>query len=359
MKYTTINIQGNLISEEILQKIESGEAQGQKVTDYGFEPGSNIRSEIEYAWSRIKLDWKHFSDKTQNLPASDPYGTTLSRKWMEQFLSSIGFDLSKTKIGLQGDNNQNYTISHVAENLSQLPVHIVGFIEPNNPDKNTLDVKTSGGTSRFSPHATMQEYLNVTEHVYGIAANGLFLRLIRDSGRLIKLTYVEFDLKRMLDEDKYSEFTLLYRLLHATRFPRTQTEADQCFLEKYYQDSIETGNRIRDGLSLAVKESLLALGNGFLQHESNSALREKIQSGQLSSKDYYRQLLRIIYRFLFLMVTEERDLVYDPEDKTKATQRLKKVYLQYYSIARLRKLCENRYVYESQFNDLCWSVCVT
>jgi hypothetical protein len=352
MKYTTINIQGNLISEEILQKIESGEAQGQKVTDYGFEPGSNIRSEIEYAWSRIKLDWKHFSDKTQNLPASDPYGTTLSRKWMEQFLSSIGFDLSKTKIGLQGDNNQNYTISHVAENLSQLPVHIVGFIEPNNPDKNTLDVKTSGGTSRFSPHATMQEYLNVTEHVYGIAANGLFLRLIRDSGRLIKLTYVEFDLKRMLDEDKYSEFTLLYRLLHATRFPRTQTEADQCFLEKYYQDSIETGNRIRDGLSLAVKESLLALGNGFLQHESNSALREKIQSGQLSSKDYYRQLLRIIYRFLFLMVTEERDLVYDPEDKTKATQRLKKVYLQYYSIARLRKLCENRYVYESQFNDL-------
>lgn len=352
MKYTTINIQGNLISEEILQKIESGEAQGQKVTDYGFEPGSNIRSEIEYAWSRIKLDWKHFSDKTQNLPASDPYGTTLSRKWMEQFLSSIGFDLSKTKSGLQGDNNQSYTISHVAENLSQLPVHIVGFIEPNNPDKNTLDIKTSGGTSRFSPHATMQEYLNVTEHVYGIAANGLFLRLIRDSGRLIKLTYVEFDMKRMLDEDKYSEFTLLYRLLHATRFPRTQTEADQCFLEKYYQDSIETGNRIRDGLSLAVKESLLALGNGFLQHENNAALREKIQSGQLSSKDYYRQLLRIIYRFLFLMVTEERDLVYDPEDKTEATQRLKKVYLQFYSIARLRKLCENRYVYESQFNDL-------
>lgn len=352
MKYTTINIQGNLISEEILQKLESGEAHGQKVTDFGFEPGANIRSEIEYAWSRIKLDWKHFFDKSQNLSVSDPYGTTLSRKWMEQFLSSIGFELSKPKTGLQGDNNQSYTISHVADNLSQLPVHIVGFIEPNNPDKNTLDVKTSGGTSRFSPHATMQEYLNVTEHVYGIAANGMFLRLIRDSGRLIKLTYVEFDLKRMLDEDKYSEFTLLYRLLHATRFPRTQAEADQCFLEKYYQDSIETGNRIRDGLSLAVKESLLALGNGFLQHESNAELREKIQSGQLSSKNYYRQLLRIIYRFLFLMVTEERDLVYNPDDKTEETQRLKKVYLQFYSIARLRKLCENRYVYERQFNDL-------
>jgi hypothetical protein len=352
MKYTCINIQGNLISEEILQKVESGEAQGQLATDFGLEPGSNIRSEIEYAWSRIKLDWKHFNDKGQNLPASDPYGTTLSRKWMEQFISSLGFDLSRSKSGLLGDNNHSYTISHTAENLDHLPIHIVGFSEPSNPDKNTLDIKTSGGTSKFSPHGTMQEYLNVTENIYGIATNGLFLRLIRDSGRLIKLTYVEFDIKRMMDEDKYSEFTLLYRLLHASRFPRNKAEADQCLLEKYYQDSIETGNRIRDGLSLAVKESLVALGKGFLQHESNTLLREKIQAGTLSSKDYYRQLLRIIYRFLFLMVTEERDLVYDPEDKSEATQRLKKFYLQFYSIARLRKLSESHYVYEAQFNDL-------
>ena len=352
MKYTTINIQGNLISEEILQKIEKAEAQGQLATDFGFDPGSNIRSEIEYAWSRIKLDWKNFNNKSQILPASDPYGTSLSRKWMEQFLSSIGFDLSRQKSSLIGDNNQSYSISNTAENIDNLPVHIVGFIEPSHPDKNTLDIKTSGGTTRFSPHGTMQEYLNVTEHIYGIATNGLYLRLIRDCGRLIKLTYVEFDIKRMMDEDKYSEFTLLYRLLHASRFPRNKAEADQCLLEKYYQDSIETGNRIRDGLSKAVKLSLEALGNGFIQHESNIVLREKIKSGDLSSKDYYRQLLRVIYRFLFLMVTEERDLVYDPDDKTESTQKLKKIYLQFYSIARLRKLSENRYVYEAQFNDL-------
>ena len=352
MKYTCINIQGNLISEEILQKIEQAEAQGQLATDFGLEPGSNIRSEIEYAWSRIKLDWKHFNDKSQNLPTSDPYGTTLSRKWMEQFLSSLGFDLSRPKSGLLGDNNHSYTISHTAENLDHLPIHIVGFSEPSHPDKNTLDIKTSGGTSKFSPHGTMQEYLNVTENIYGIATNGLFLRLIRDSGRLIKLTYVEFDIKRMMDEDKYSEFTLLYRLLHASRFPRNKEEAEQCFLETYYKESIETGNRIRDGLSLAVKESLVALGKGFLQNENNTTLREKIQAGTLSSKDYYRQLLRIIYRFLFLMVTEERDLVYDPEDKSEITQRLKKIYLQFYSIARLRKLSESHYVYEAQFNDL-------
>src|SRR5690606_7820334 len=127
MRYTTINIQGNLLSEEILQKIESGEAQGQQATDFGFEPGTNLRSEIEYAWSRIKLDWKHFSDKSQNLPASDPYGTTLSRRWMEQFLSSLGFNHTRQKSNLIGENNQGYAISHTADNLDALPLHLVGF----------------------------------------------------------------------------------------------------------------------------------------------------------------------------------------------------------------------------------------
>lgn len=352
MRYTTINIQGNLLSEEILQKIENGDAQGQQVTDFVFELGTNLRSEIEYAWSRIKLDWKHFADKSQNLPASDPYGTSLSRKWMEQFFSSLGFTLTRQRSNLIGGNNLSYAISHTVDNLDALPIHIVGFYEPDKPDKNTLDIKTSGGTSRLSPHATVQEYLNVTEHLFGIATNGLHLRLIRDSGRLIKLTYVEFDLKRMLDEDKYSEFTLLFRLLHASRFPHNKAEADQCLLEKYYQESIESGNRIREGLSQAVKESLVALGIGFLQHEGNNALREKIRTGTLSPKEYYRQLLRIIYRFLFLMVIEERDLVYNHDDKTENTQRLKKIYWQYYSIARLRKLSEHHYVFESQFNDL-------
>jgi hypothetical protein len=352
MKYTTINIHGNLLSEEILQKIESGEADGQKPVDFGYEPGTNLRSEIEYTWSRIKLDWKHFSEKSTKLPASDPYGTTLSRRWMELFLNSLGFNHTRQKSNLIGGNNLGYAISHTTDNLDDLPIHIVGFNEPDRPDKNTLDIRTSGGTTRLSPHATVQEYLNVTEHLYGIATNGLHLRLIRDSGRLIKLTYIEFDLKRMLDEDKYSEFTLLFRLLHASRFPRSKAEADQCLLEKYYQDSIEAGNRIRNGLSQAVKESLLSLGNGFLQHEGNEVLREKIKQGELSSKEYYRQLLRIIYRLLFLMVTEERDLVYNPEDKSEQTQRLKDIYWQYYSIARLRKLSESRYVYESQFSDM-------
>ena len=254
MKYTTINIQGNLISEEILKNIEDGSATGQQARDFGFETGVQLRGEIEYAWSKIKLDWKHFSDRMMPLPSSDPYGTSLARKWMGNFFATLNYSLILKKASLKGDNNQSYSISHTEESLDELPVHIVGFNEPASPDRNTLDIKTSGGTSRFSPHGMMQEYLNVTENLYGMVTNGLTLRLMRDSGRLIKLVFVEFDLRRMLEEDKYSEFTILFRLLHSTRFPKNKQEAEQCPLEKYFQESIETGNRIRDGLSRAVEE---------------------------------------------------------------------------------------------------------
>lgn len=352
MNYTCINIQGNLISEDVLKKIEQGEASGQTASDFGIDSAANLRNEMEYAWSRIKLDWKYFTGKSGNLPASDPYGTTTTRKWMTGFFDALGFILVPRKSALTGGNDQSYAISHVAGNIDDLPVHIVGFHDPSNPDKNTIDIRSSGGTSRLSPHATVQEYLNVTEHLYGIAANGNLLRLMRDSGRLVKLTYLEFDLRRMLEEDKYSEFTLLFRLLHASRFPRNQQETESCLLERYYNESIESGNRIRDGLSQAVQKSLLALGNGFLSDEANEKLREKLRDGQLTPADYYRQLRRLVYRLLFLMVAEERDLVFDPAERNPEVLRKKRIYFDYYSISRLRKLSRNRYLFEARYNNI-------
>jgi hypothetical protein len=352
MKYTSINIQGNLISDDILHKIEVGEETGQQHRDFGFDSASDLRNDMEYAWSRIKLDWKHFYENAQKTPSADPYGTSMTRRWMVSFLSTLNFSLVLKRSSLTGDNNQTYAISHTAENLDELPVHIVGFHDPAHPEKITLDLKTSGGSTRLSPHGTMQEYLNVTEHLYGLVTNGFNMRLIRDSGRLIKLTYLDFDLKRMLEDDKYSEFTILYRMLHASRFPKLKAESDQCLLEKWYTDSIESGNRIRDGLSMAVKKSLVALGNGLLQTGSNYELREKLRQGTLSPKDFYRQLRRLIYRLLFLMVTEERDLIYDPDDQEPGLKQKKQIYFEFYSLARLRKLSRSRYLFDPRYTDL-------
>ena len=352
--FTSLHIQGNLISEELLKQVAEGAAPGQQAPDFGFEPGTRLSNEIEYAWSRIRLEWKRFSDKRDTLPATDSYGTTLTRRWMEDFLKALGFDLSRANQSLEGGNGQRYTISHTADNPAGLPVHIVGFKQPDadsGKEVNTLDVRSSGGTSRLSPHSTVQEYLNVTNHVYGLVTNGLQLRLLRDCGRLVKFTYIEFDLRRMLEQDQYADFTLLYRLLHCSRFGSTD-DAEGCWLEQYYKQSIETGNRIRDGLSKAVKEALMALGNGFVSHPDNDALRTALANGTLSAKDYYRELLRLVYRLLFLLVTEERDLVYDPDDKSEETARYRSLYRKFYSLDRLRRLSEHRYLYNEAYTDL-------
>lgn len=353
MAYTTIHIHGNLISEEILQQIELGQVKGQQPTDFGMANANDLREEIEYAYSRLRLDWKRFSEKAQRLPAKDPYGTSLTREWMRDFLQALGFHPHGQKTALKGDNGQFYAISHTDEERGGLPLHIVGFLDASKPDKNTLDIRSSGGTTRLSPHATLQEYLNVTEHLFGLVSNGYTLRLLRDSGRLVRLSYIEFDLRRLFDEENYSEFALLYRLLHATRFPDAPEQAENCLLESYYQDSIESGNRIRDGLSHAAKKALQLLGQGLMLHPENEELRRKIADGALTAEAFNHELLRFMYRLLFLIVTEERDLIY-PEALKNAEQ--KRIYYRYYSIMRLRKLSAGRHIREenniTQANDL-------
>ena len=66
----------------------------------------------------------------------------------------------------------------------------------------------------------MQEYLNRTEHLWGIVTNGLTLQLLRDSTFVRRQACIEFDLTAILEESRFQDFAALYQLLHRTRFPR-------------------------------------------------------------------------------------------------------------------------------------------
>ncbi|WP_322489061.1 Eco57I restriction-modification methylase domain-containing protein [Chloroflexus sp.] len=87
-----------------------------------------------------------------------------------------------------------------------------------------------------------------------------------------------------------------------------------------------------------VEQAIAVLGRGFLAHPANSALRDRLRSGQLSAQDYYRQLLRLVYRLLFLLVAEDRDVLLDPRADPAARQR----YTQYYALAGIRRFAERR-----------------
>jgi hypothetical protein len=155
-------------------------------------------------------------------------------------------------------------------------------------------------------------------------------------------------LESILRDNRFNEFSLFYRLCHRSRFPGPEAEPTECVLENYYQQSVEQGGRVREHLRDGVEKALTILGTGFLRHPDNSSLRERLTTGRLAPADYHRQLLRLIYRFLFLMVAEERGLVVSTGQ---GAERRQAIYHEHYSVSRLRERAE-QVVETSVFADL-------
>ncbi|RRR68806.1 MAG: hypothetical protein EI684_17000 [Candidatus Viridilinea halotolerans] len=226
-------------------------------------------------------------------------------------------------------SSKSYALSHGWEHV---PIHLVGC-------RVDLDRRTPGvaGAAKGTPHSLLQEALNgSSNHLWGFVTNGLRLRVLRDSVRLTRQTYVEFDLEAMFEGHVYADFVLLWLVCHQSRVEADRPEL--CWLERWSRAAHEQGSRALEQLRDGVEEAITALGCGFLRHSANGILRDRLRSGELTKQDYYRQLLRLVYRLLFLFVAEDRDLLLDPQSSPQARDR----YRRYYSLASLRRLAERR-----------------
>lgn len=340
MNYPSIRIEGAILSPDILDRLD--DAPGQQAADFGFDRNARVKDEIARAWADAQDYWRIFQRKLETLRPDSAATTETRQQWVVPLLGLLGYQLEYQSRGVEL-NGKTYAISHRVANRGQTPVHITGCREPSG-----LDRKPERAVLRMSAHAMVQEYLTLEEDLYGLVTNGRLLRLLRDSSRLVKLTYLEFDLDRIFTDGLFADFAVLFRLLHATRLPASQDAAAESLIERYHQDSLDSGSRIRDGLSRAVEQAIRDFANGFLAHPANETLRNAAASGELKPDVYYQHLLRLIYRLLFLMVIEERGLVFPPW--TAAVRR--DIYDRYYSVQRLRRLSEKRYLADRRHHDL-------
>jgi hypothetical protein len=346
LTYASINIQGNIITSEILEKIRTEDIRYQSARDFELDQTDSVRDEISLAWSLALSHWNVFKQKREKLDVTDSGTTETRNHWMKPLFSVLGYELSLDTA--EEINGKPYAISFRDNNRDKFPVHIVGINQ-------SLDSKpTTGGSS---PHALVQEYLNNQEHLYALVSNGKFLRLLRDATRLSRVSYLEWNLEQMMEEALYAEFALLYRVLHASRMPKEKDSGAESTIEFYHQEALASGSRIRDRLSKAVETSIKALANGFLKHPANEQLRAAIVGGSISSKDYYSYNLRVIYRILFLMVTEERNLVYSPS-RDAALEQKRNIYYNYYSVQRLSHLVQKAIYIDPRKTDL-WQSLLT
>jgi hypothetical protein len=347
MSRVGITVEGGLLAADFVERIAVGDESvpGQKPKDFGLEAG-RLSAEVQAAFSDIRVFWDAFKRRREHAqPPGRPAGpaargpVSLTREaWVIPLLERLDYALRFQRAGAQIDD-QRYPLSHwTGEGESATPVHIVAWNQP----------LGQRGDERRSPHALLQEYLNRSDALWGIVTNGRELRLLRNNARSSRPSYVAIDLETVLDGNLYNEFALAYRLLHRSRLPADGDEPDRCLLETWYQQGIEEGGRVRDRLRDGVKAALEILGTGFLGHPDNHALRARLERGELIDAWLYRELLNLIYRLLFLMVAEERRLLFMPALET---SRRHEVYLRWYGIGRLRERAEKRTT-ENGYNDL-------
>jgi hypothetical protein len=321
-------------------------------------------------WGEAKKFWAGLKKSREESSFSES-GTKETRKaWVVPLLYNLGY-LPTFRGEAEVIDGQSFAISHRAGDWGgevikatttvTPPIHITGC-------RIRLDQKPPSGNPRLSAHGLMQEYLNRTEHLWGIVTNGLQWRLLRDSSLMTRLTYIEFDLEQILEGENFAEFGLFYRLFHRSRLPQGMDDAHECLLEFYHQETLQQGGRVRDRLRDGVERAIAQLGDGFLQHPKNQALRDALtppspslgeggrgDEGKISDRDFYRQILLLIYRLLFLMVAESRNLLLTGEDPEKV-----RIYEEYYSIERLRALAEKAIVPRREgFQDLWQGLRVT
>ena len=326
-----IRSEGGLLPADLLEKIRQADSdlEGLGSETYHLGKGERFGEVTTSGWNRLLAAWAGFSEGRAALGEGRADAGLTRDKWLITLFEVLGYGrLPAARGGLQA-GDESVPISHA---WSASPIHLVGF-------RTDLDKRTAGvaGAARQSPHSLVQGFLNASDdHLWGFLSNGLKLRILRDSASLTRQAYLEFDLEGMMEGDAYATFVLLWMVAHSSR---VEAEApEDCWLERWSREARLRGTRALDSLRGGVEAAIKTLGAGYLAHSGNTDLKDALRSGTLPREEYYRELLRLVYRLLFLFVAEDRGLLFDPA----ATAHARGVYNDHYSTQRLRRLAGQR-----------------
>ncbi len=330
--FDSLRLEGGLFVPAVLEKAARGDHTAQKASDYRLPKGLSLVDEQGRAFRIASALWKNFE-------------ATRARKDIAAARATIGFvtELLRDAFGYADFAlcpepitlaDRAYPITAFASG-GRMPVIIAPqTLELDEPDERFAIVDS--GLRRRSAYQLTQQFLNASPAcTWALITNGHQLRLVRDAKTLARPAFLEADLELILRDQRYADFAAVWRLFHASRAGAPGTSGDECVWETWKLEGQEQGERVRDGLRGGVTEALIALGTGFIEHRDNEALRLQLQTGDLSVGEYLQQLLRLIYRFLFLITVEERGLLHVSDDSPDV-RRARDTYAQGYAFRRLR-----------------------
>ncbi|MEV4720283.1 DNA methyltransferase [Micromonospora noduli] len=345
LSYPAVQVVGGLLPGGVVQRIGEGdpEVPGIDPVSYDLAASESVRRLANAKYLYLRDTYTDFAKRRARGAASI---ARLTRdEWLGPLLRELHYgDYEPLPRGIPVDE-RSFPVSHRWRQT--VPLHLL-------PWHADLDRRLgrAGGPAGAAPHAMVQQLLNQSDrHLWAVLSNGQRLRLLRDSTSLVGSSYIEFDLQSIFEGELFPDFVLLFRMAHASRLKVRDEEIGppSCLLEQWRAYGAKQGERALTRLRGGVEAALEILGTGFLDHPANQHLRETIGT-DLSLADFKRSLLRLVYKLLFWMVVEDRDLLLDPGADRTARSR----YDDYLSSKRLRKLAVVRRY--SRHGDLWQSV---
>ncbi|MEI9979952.1 MAG: hypothetical protein WDN23_13325 [Edaphobacter sp.] len=317
--YDAFTIEGSLISPAKLAEVALRKAEKQSEADYLIPRGLTLRDELA---RYFRIGQALYRDLFAN-PAP---GFTATTRFAHALLRDVfGFSSITEFREPHIHDGRNFPIT-----LEALSGRVPVVVAPPADDLDHASVHLSRDRRR-SAFSAVQEWLNVEDAaLWGLAVNGERLRLLRDNESLTRPAYIEANLRQIFEAEDFASFAVLWLILHASRFGQPDTPVTDCILEQWRQAGAKQGITARNRLSGGVTEALLALGNGFLSHPHNATLREYAASGGLP--EFFQELLRLVYRLIFLLVAEDRNLLHPPE----ITESVRQLYAEGWVIPRGR-----------------------
>ncbi len=334
--FEALSIEGGLLGADWLGRVAQRQAGKQEPADYRIPKGLDVRDEIARSWRIAQACFREL--ESGRAAGGDP--RALAKRFVEPLLrDAFGFvSLARTEPTTIDDRVNRVPFFALR---GRVPV----VVAPAGLGLDAPAPEPGDDQRRRSAFGLLQETLNASgEMLWGLATDGLSLRIARDNASLTRPAWIEADLGRIFTEDLYPDFAALWLLAHQSRFGGADDPDATCPLEAWREAGREEGTRAREKLSAGFKEALEALGEGFLSHPANRRLRAALHAGDLRKDSYFGQLLRLVYRLVFLLTVEERHLLH-PNDASDSARRL---YAEGYGLRRLRDRAVRRSAHDRQ-----------
>lgn len=324
-------VEGGLIAPEQIAKIAGAEMGAKAAAEYGCPKGTTLRDEIARYYSIGRALWAEY-DRIET-----PTVTQTAAFARDLLSQCFGFtDLTGPHEHREG--SRRFRIAWEAKN-GRMPIVVAAPVPGGDAFAKSQPEfgDGEGGRARRSPTVLLQDWLNTNPSFYwGLVFAGDRVRLMRDNASLTRPAWIEADLGAMFRDEMFADFTAWWLLTHATRFGAEGAAASDCALERWREEGLKQGTSARERLREGVEEALLQLGQGLV--EANPEVRERIADNRLPMTSLFEELLRTVYRLIFLAVAEDRDLLH-PRG---VPQRARTLYAENYSFTFWRERSRRR-----------------